>query len=80
MRDLGAREGVYPFLLISSLHPLVPRYVGFMSTASKLWAEGGMKRMWRGFTPAALRAIPANGVMLYTVDVIGQMLDKSLGL
>lgn len=29
-----------------------------------LWAEGGVGRFYKGFTPAILRAMPANGIML----------------
>lgn len=41
-----------------------------------LWAEGGMKRFYRGFTPCLIRAAPANGAMLYTVDTVTNWLNK----
>lgn len=41
-----------------------------------LWAEGGLKRFYRGFTPCLIRAAPANGAMLYTVDTVTNMLNK----
>lgn len=56
------------------------KYPNFLTTVSRMWAEGGVKRFFRGFTPCVLRAVPANGVMLYTVDVVGGLLDKKLGL
>lgn len=42
----------------------------------KLWAEGGAARFYRGFAPALLRATPANGIMLYTVDKMGTWLHS----
>jgi solute carrier family 25 carnitine/acylcarnitine transporter 20/29 len=41
-----------------------------------LWAEGGVKRFYRGFTPCLIRAAPANGAMLYTVDTVTNWLNK----
>jgi hypothetical protein len=41
-----------------------------------LWAEGGFKRFYKGFTPCLIRAAPANGAMLYTVDKVTHMLNK----
>jgi hypothetical protein len=41
-----------------------------------LWAEGGVKRFYKGFTPCLIRAAPANGAMLYTVDKVAHMLNK----
>jgi len=41
-----------------------------------LWAEGGLKRFYRGFTPCLIRAAPANGAMLYTVDKVTNWLNQ----
>lgn len=41
-----------------------------------LWAEGGVRRFYRGFTPCLIRAAPANGAMLYTVDTVTNWLNK----
>lgn len=41
-----------------------------------LWAEGGVKRFYKGFTPCLIRAAPANGAMLYTVDKVTYLLNK----
>jgi hypothetical protein len=41
-----------------------------------LWAEGGVKRFYRGFTPCLIRAVPANGAMLLTVDKITNWLNS----
>ena len=42
----------------------------------KLYAEGGVTRFYKGFTPCLLRAFPANGIMLLTVDSVNNMLSK----
>eukprot|EP00879_Flechtneria_rotunda_P031528 GHRR01034448.1.p1 GENE.GHRR01034448.1~~GHRR01034448.1.p1 ORF type:complete len:154 (+),score=32.28 GHRR01034448.1:247-708(+) len=48
-----------------------------MSTAAKLlWAEGGVKRFYKGFTPCLIRAAPANGAMLFTVDKVTNWLNR----
>lgn len=44
--------------------------------AQLLWAEGGVKRFYRGFTPCLIRAAPANGAMLLTVDTVTNWLNK----
>ncbi|KAG1662642.1 hypothetical protein FOA52_009627 [Chlamydomonas sp. UWO 241] len=51
------------------------KYPSFMTTASKLWAEGGVKRFYKGFTPCIMRAMPANGVMLLTVEKVTGVLN-----
>lgn len=38
--------------------------------SQQLWAEGGVRRFYKGFTPAIIRAAPANGIMLMTVDKV----------
>lgn len=49
-------------------------YPDMKTTVSKLWADGGIKRFYRGFTPCIIRAAPANAAMLVTVDTITQKL------
>jgi solute carrier family 25 carnitine/acylcarnitine transporter 20/29 len=41
-----------------------------------LWQEGGVKRFYRGFTPCLMRAAPANGIMLLTVEKVNGFLNK----
>jgi solute carrier family 25 carnitine/acylcarnitine transporter 20/29 len=41
-----------------------------------LWQEGGIKRFYRGFTPCLIRAAPANGVMLLTVEKVTALLNQ----
>ena len=53
------------------------KYAGPLSAAGALWREGGVARFYRGFTPCLLRAVPANGVMLLTVDRVTAMLNRS---
>ncbi len=40
----------------------------------KLYAEGGVGRFYKGFSPCLMRAVPANACMLYTVDKVNSML------
>ena len=41
-----------------------------------LWAEGGIRRFYKGFTPCIIRAAPANGVMLLTVEKVTAFLNS----
>ena len=59
-----------------SILPGERRFKGPLHAASALWAEGGVARFYRGFAPCLLRAVPANGVMLLTVDKVTGMLNK----
>lgn len=59
-----------------SIIPSKRAYAGPAAAARALWAEGGIKRFYRGFTPCLLRAVPANGVMLLTVDKVTTMLNR----
>lgn len=44
--------------------------VSLFACLQQLYAEGGIGRFYKGFTPAIIRAAPANGVMLATVDKV----------
>jgi hypothetical protein len=57
-------------VMADSIIPAERRYAGPAAAARALWAEGGVSRFYRGFTPCLLRAVPANGVMLLTVDKV----------
>jgi solute carrier family 25 carnitine/acylcarnitine transporter 20/29 len=63
-------------MMTDSIIPAERKYPTMLSSAKKLWAEGGLSRFYRGFSPCLLRAAPANGVMLYTVDQMQQILNK----
>jgi solute carrier family 25 carnitine/acylcarnitine transporter 20/29 len=55
------------------------RFNGYIDCARKLYVnEGGWKRLFRGFTPCLMRAIPANVTMLYVVEVSRKFLDPYL--
>eukprot|EP00798_Chlamydomonas_sp_ICE-L_P010018 gene10018-7905_t len=51
------------------------RFSSVSATAKILWSEGGVKRFYKGFTPCIIRAMPANGVMLLTVDKVTTYLN-----
>ena len=53
------------------------RYPTMVTTAQKLWAEGGVSRFYRGFTPCIIRAAPANAAMLFTVDKVNTLLGNN---
>ncbi len=47
------------------------RYKGIVSCALDLYKnEGGWKRFYRGFAPCMMRSIPANSLMLFTVNYV----------
>lgn len=50
------------------------RFKGIFDAVSKLWAEGGISRFYKGFTPCMLRSIPANAVLLYTSSYLSEHL------
>jgi len=52
------------------LAPTNPQHLPPTNTLNQqlLWAEGGVRRFYRGFTPCLIRAAPANAAMLFTVD------------
>mmetsp|Transcript_18476 Transcript_18476/g.51844 ORF Transcript_18476/g.51844 Transcript_18476/m.51844 type:complete len:306 (+) Transcript_18476:132-1049(+) len=52
------------------------KYKDIPTTARLLWQEGGLKRFYRGFTPCLIRAAPANGIMLLTVEKVNGFLNK----
>jgi len=37
------------------------KYKTMIDCAQKLYAEGGIARFYKGFTPCILRSVPANG-------------------
>ena len=46
------------------------KYKGTLDAISKLYAEGGLKRFYRGFSPCLLRAFPANAVLVNKLFVV----------
>lgn len=63
-------------MMTDSIIPSERKYPNMISAAKTLWQEGGISRFYRGFSPCLLRAAPANGVMLFTVDRMQQFLNK----
>lgn len=71
-------DSVKSALQSDSLNPAERKYNGIMGCIQGLYKEGGVGRFYKGFAPCVLRAIPANGVMLYTVDAATQALNKAM--
>lgn len=63
-------------MMTDSITPSERKYPTMMTAAQKLWAEGGVKRFYKGFSPCLMRAVPANATMLFTVDKVTQMLNE----
>ena len=61
-------------LMTDAINPAERQYKGFLDAGSKLFKQGGVKRLYAGLVPCLLRASPANAGMLFTVDKIKQML------
>ncbi|GIL50964.1 hypothetical protein Vafri_7041 [Volvox africanus] len=59
-----------------NINPALRKYKDVPTTVRLLWAEGGVRRFFKGFTPCLIRAAPANGVMLLTVDKVTQFLNQ----
>ncbi|KAL3136974.1 hypothetical protein ABBQ32_006573 [Trebouxia sp. C0010 RCD-2024] len=74
---------IYPIDVIKSamatdsIIPKERKYPDMATTYKKLMAEGGPRRFYRGFTPCLARAMPANGIMLFTVDKVTALLNKN---
>jgi solute carrier family 25 (mitochondrial carnitine/acylcarnitine transporter), member 20/29 len=73
---------IFPVDVIKSamMTDAIPRaqrqYPTMACAAQKLWAEGGVARFYKGFSPCLIRAAPANAAMLYTVDTVNNMLEN----
>ena len=50
------------------------KYHGILDTYRQLYADGGYKRFYKGFTPCMLRAMPANAILLLTSSYISEHL------
>jgi solute carrier family 25 carnitine/acylcarnitine transporter 20/29 len=59
-----------------SIIPAERKHASMAAAARNLWAEGGIRRFYKGFTPCLIRAVPANGAMLFTVDRVTTMLNQ----
>jgi solute carrier family 25 carnitine/acylcarnitine transporter 20/29 len=63
-------------MMTDSIIPSERKYPSALSAMKSLWREGGVSRFYKGFSPCLLRAAPANGVMLATVDKMQQLLNN----
>lgn len=63
-------------MMTDSIDPQQRRYPSIPAAARALWAEGGVSRFYRGFSPCLMRAAPANAVMLFTVDRVTHLLNE----
>lgn len=63
-------------MMTDSIDPKQRRYPSIPAAARALWAEGGLPRFYRGFSPCIMRAAPANAVMLFTVDKVTHLLSE----
>lgn len=60
-----------------SIIPSERKHPTMALAARNLWAEGGIRRFYKGFTPCLIRAVPANGAMLFTVDRVTALLNQA---
>lgn len=51
-------------------------WCAWVAPQQQLYAEGGLGRFYKGFTPCIIRACPANAAMLVTVDYVGNILSR----
>ena len=50
------------------------KYSSTLDAWRKLYAEGGYKRFFKGFTPCMMRAVPANSILLLTSSYLSEHL------
>lgn len=62
-------------MMTDAIDPSQRKYGGIADAARKLYASGGIRRFYVGFTPCLIRAAPANATMLYTVDKVIQAMS-----
>jgi solute carrier family 25 carnitine/acylcarnitine transporter 20/29 len=71
-------DAVKSTIQADALVPQQRRYGGVVSTARAMWAEGGMRRFFRGLTPCLMRAAPANAVCFVLYEKTRGVLDARL--
>jgi solute carrier family 25 carnitine/acylcarnitine transporter 20/29 len=81
MHQLEHAAGVAPVAAPSSVGVAAPSAAavsteGFVSTGARLVREEGFKRLWRGFSIAALRGIPGASSTFLTYTVVSNHLNK----
>jgi len=53
-----------------------PGHTGIMRVASEVWAEGGMRAMFKGLAPCLLRSFPANAACFTVFELTLKMLNS----
>ncbi|GAA95841.1 uncharacterized protein L969DRAFT_76229 [Mixia osmundae IAM 14324] len=52
-----------------------PRYNGVRQAARAIWSEGGIRAVFRGFTPCILRSFPTNASALFVYETTMRFMD-----
>ena len=52
------------------------KYPTIIETTKKLYAEGGLQRFYRGYTPCLIRSVPANAVCFYFYEKTKEFLSE----
>jgi len=52
------------------------KYAGWFDCVRQLYAQGGIKRFYKGYTPCLLRAVPANGTFFFMAEHAKSWLNK----
>jgi len=63
-------------IMTDDIDPAKRKFPNLRTAFTKLYAEGGVGRFYKGFGPCITRAAPANAAMLYTVDKVTQHLNS----
>jgi len=58
-----------------SIYPEHRKYKGVLSTAAKLWAEGGIARYTAGLAPCLLRSFPANAAGFAAYESVKNLME-----
>jgi solute carrier family 25 carnitine/acylcarnitine transporter 20/29 len=72
----------YPMDVIKSrmqtdhLDPAQRKYKNMIHCAKSLWATGGLRSFFVGFTPCLMRAFPANGACFMAYEASKKFLEK----
>ena len=68
----------YPADVVKSRHQVnvaAGKPKNFFSGFMEIWRMEGMRGLYRGITPALVRAFPANGALFYSVELTRRILE-----
>lgn len=68
----------YPLDVIKARIQASPTHEGFLSTVKTLYQTEGIKAFGKGFTPCALRAIPANAAAFFGYEAAMKLLRQDI--